>query len=202
MADEILHGALTPPVPALRGADFPPLTMAEQQAFDLLQQALSGDHPSQPMLLRVQHDGHARAVVAVAHQHNDTWDVMPLAMLIDDQLFAQIHAAGDPEPIDFADDLEPTVIADMLSLVQDESPLGIPPLETIAGWAPTTRSEVAAWAMAVHLVASDNDDVQIPPVPGVLRHAGTCQSHDGVHAFRNDPDPCIGWEDASQSGNS
>jgi hypothetical protein len=25
---------------------------------------------------------------------------------------------------------------------------------------------------------------------------GTCQSHPDVHAFQNDPDPCIGWVDA------
>lgn len=24
---------------------------------------------------------------------------------------------------------------------------------------------------------------------------GTCDSHPAVHAFRNDPDPCIGWAD-------
>lgn len=25
---------------------------------------------------------------------------------------------------------------------------------------------------------------------------GTCDAHTAVHAFRNDPDPCIGWADA------
>lgn len=177
MPDEILKGALTPPMPALRGADFPPLTMAEQQAFDLLQQALSGEHPSQPMLLRVQHEGHARAVVCVAHQHNDQWDVMPIAMLIDDQLFSEIHATGDPEPISFADDLDPEVIADMLSLVQDEVRDGIPTLEAISGWSPHERSAVAHWAMAVHLKASDNDDVEIPAMPRVLQPKW-CIEHD------------------------
>lgn len=28
---------------------------------------------------------------------------------------------------------------------------------------------------------------------------GTCDSHPGVHTFRNDPDPCIGWLDAPPS---
>lgn len=25
---------------------------------------------------------------------------------------------------------------------------------------------------------------------------GECNSHDGVHQFQNDPDPCIDWTDA------
>lgn len=30
--------------------------------------------------------------------------------------------------------------------------------------------------------------------------AGECNSHDGVHGFQNDPDPCIDWSDVAYYG--
>ena len=47
---------------------------------------------------------------------------------------------------------------------------GFPSDEEIAGWSEAEQQEVVDWAGAIHLRASDNDDVVIPPVPSVLSH--------------------------------
>ncbi len=60
-------------------------------------------------------------------------------------------------------------LADLLLLVRDEIPGGMPGIGTIQAWDQSTRGATAAWARAVHLSASDNDDVIIPPVPRWLR---------------------------------
>lgn len=44
-----------------------------------------------------------------------------------------------------------------------------PTLEEIDGWDQETRHKVYDWAAAVHMRASDNDDVEVPEVPEVLR---------------------------------
>lgn len=60
--------------------------------------------------------------------------------------------------------------AALLVLVEDEFPGPVPTVEEIEGWDCVTRSQVAAWAFAVYLVASDNH-VGIPPMPDALNHA-------------------------------
>lgn len=61
----------------------------------------------------------------------------------------------------------PEVTRNLLLLVQDE--IGwMPTLTTVRSWPTVTREDVTRWAAAVHLYASDNDDVVIPPMPGVL----------------------------------
>ena len=61
---------------------------------------------------------------------------------------------------------------DFLLLVKGEIPLGrVPSHDEISSWSSTTRGLVADWAVAVHLVASDND-VEIPAIPDVLTPEG------------------------------
>lgn len=43
-----------------------------------------------------------------------------------------------------------------------------PALEVVRGWTPQQREEAERWAGAVHLAASDNDDVTVPPRPSFL----------------------------------
>lgn len=52
-----------------------------------------------------------------------------------------------------------------LLLLAGEDP---PALEVIEGWTPEQLAEVSRYAAAVHVKASDNDDVEIPPRPAVL----------------------------------
>jgi energy-coupling factor transporter ATP-binding protein EcfA2 len=54
----------------------------------------------------------------------------------------------------------------MLTLVLPEDKR--PSAAAIAGWDQATRDEVAEWASAVHLRASDHDDVVVPPEPAVI----------------------------------
>jgi hypothetical protein len=42
------------------------------------------------------------------------------------------------------------------------------PLDVIAGWTLEQCIQVHDWALAVHMNASDNDDVVVPPRPAVL----------------------------------
>lgn len=42
-------------------------------------------------------------------------------------------------------------------------------LATIATWTDPQCQQVEAWAAAVHVAASDNDDVQVPPMPEFLK---------------------------------
>lgn len=83
------------------------------------------------------------------------------------ELVAQAH--GEVEQ-----DREPTpaeTVRDLLLLVEAELPKGRarPELPEIVRWRDEDREAVAHWAAAVHLVASDNDDVDIPLMPEVLR---------------------------------
>lgn len=49
----------------------------------------------------------------------------------------------------------------------DEAPL--PSGDIIAGWSEDERAAVLAYANAVHIAASSNDDCEVPEMPGVLR---------------------------------
>lgn len=75
---------------------------------------------------------------------------------------------GEQVPAE-GDDVEPAAVADMLALVGVE----IHP-DWAAAITPEQRVEAFAWAGAVHLSASDNLDVEIPPRPEFLpRPKGT-----------------------------
>lgn len=54
---------------------------------------------------------------------------------------------------------------DLLSLVMTEPPS----LDAIAAWSPEQSKQAQEWAAAVHLHASDNDDVVVPPKPDFLK---------------------------------
>ncbi len=43
------------------------------------------------------------------------------------------------------------------------------PFTVIENWSEKERKQVADWISAVHLKASDNDDIEVPPVPEVLK---------------------------------
>jgi hypothetical protein len=66
-----------------------------------------------------------------------------------------------------SDPVGPERVQGILCLVLDEYEL--PELSVIAGWSPETRQACADWAGACHLRASDNDDVEIPEKPEVLK---------------------------------
>jgi hypothetical protein len=64
-------------------------------------------------------------------------------------------------------DLEPQVLADMISLVTG----GMIPSGVIATWTPHEREEAAEWAAGEHLSASDNTGVRRVPRPEFVRRA-------------------------------
>lgn len=57
-------------------------------------------------------------------------------------------------------------VLDILGLVLEEKEL--PSLETIQSWTQAQKDEAVGWAGAVHLNASDNWDVIVPPKPEFL----------------------------------
>lgn len=61
-----------------------------------------------------------------------------------------------------------SVVRDLLLLVQDEYPRSDVYMQEVLTWDAATRRDVVEWASAVHLVASDNEGIVIPPMPGVL----------------------------------
>ncbi len=65
------------------------------------------------------------------------------------------------EPVDRG--LTDQVLADLLSLVS----VTVSP-DQVATWTPEQREQAAEWASLVHLSASDNDDVKVPPRPAFL----------------------------------
>lgn len=65
-------------------------------------------------------------------------------------------AQTEPAPID------PNELADILELIDEEYPPDV-----IAGWTDAQREEVAGWAGAVFLKASDNP-VKVPPKPDFM----------------------------------
>ncbi len=46
------------------------------------------------------------------------------------------------------------------------------PLATIESWTQAQRAEIADYIGAVHMKASDNDDIEVPPVPELLKQYG------------------------------
>lgn len=59
---------------------------------------------------------------------------------------------------------EPQVLSDLLSLVMEDPP----PPEQVATWDATMMLLAEGWAAALHLYASDNDDVEVPEKPEFL----------------------------------
>lgn len=70
----------------------------------------------------------------------------------------KLCAAGEPSPPAWQRDNE--VTRDVLELASVEVPA-----ETIATWSDAECMAAEEWAGAVHLKASDNDDVVVPPTP-------------------------------------
>lgn len=65
---------------------------------------------------------------------------------------------------------DPMAVRDLLLLVAEEFPReDFPTDDEIRGWSADVLMEVGAWAGAVHLSASDHEDVTVPAVPEVLR---------------------------------
>lgn len=63
--------------------------------------------------------------------------------------------------------IDDETLKDLLSLVGVDCPL-----ETIACWTVEQKDQAAEWAASVHLQASDNDDVEVPPRPNFLTGYG------------------------------
>jgi hypothetical protein len=61
-------------------------------------------------------------------------------------------------------DLDDDALKDLLCLVDVDVPL-----EVVRGWSPLDRALVEEWASAVHLSASDNDDVKVPAMPQCVK---------------------------------
>lgn len=60
-------------------------------------------------------------------------------------------------------DIKPETLRDLLSLVEVDVAL-----ETIGAWTDDQCGQAADWAAAVHVFASDNYDVEVPPKPEFL----------------------------------
>lgn len=84
----------------------------------------------------------------------------------------QVSAAEEPDQGDQGDQegVDPDRLYYLLSLVSEDFPGPFPSRDWIASqWSQETRRQVQDWAAAMHLSASDNDDVVIPPMPEVLK---------------------------------
>lgn len=153
--------------PASPSVEFGPLTDEEREQFRYVRQALSGlDETLRLEAMRVMHDRVPRVALVAMKNVGDEILATPLALLIDEGLW---EGMAQPEQEEQAGGLLPSALQDLLSLVEDEFPADMPRLATVEAWTPEVRKDVQEWAMAVHLVASDNDDVEIPPLPEVLR---------------------------------
>jgi hypothetical protein len=92
-----------------------------------------------------------------------------LLAMLEEKGFLDVPSWGTgPKPVDPRSvDLPVSVVADILTLVQEgQRQVSI---EEVAGWDQPTRRAVVEWAGAIHLVASDNEGVKIPPMPAVLK---------------------------------
>lgn len=87
----------------------------------------------------------------------------------------------------------------LLLVLPDELCTAVPSTVEMEGWSDLDRRAVAAWAIAVHLVASDNDDVEIPARPEVIGGPprGDDEADGGEPAWLNDPDAPAGDGDAA-----
>lgn len=69
----------------------------------------------------------------------------------------ELPALDEIDPVDIADC---AVLQSILQLADADVPM-----EVIEKWTPEERKQAQDWAGAVHLSASDNDDVVVPPKP-------------------------------------
>lgn len=76
----------------------------------------------------------------------------------------------------------------LLLVLPDDLCKAVPSTVAIGGWSDLEKREVAAWAGAVHLVASDNDDVEIPTRPEVVGGPPRKDEADGGTPAEPDPD--------------
>lgn len=60
------------------------------------------------------------------------------------------------------------IVHNLCMLVENSLPVLVPSIGQINSWSDKDQRLVADYAAAIHLVASDNDEVTIPPVPSVL----------------------------------
>lgn len=98
----------------------------------------------------------------------------------DGETFAGEHVQLAPVAIAWRYEIEVPAepLRDLLLLVLSDRQLGAVPgyqtaeddglLALVESWPNETRDAVAQWASAVHLVASDHDDVTVPDVPAVI----------------------------------
>lgn len=85
---------------------------------------------------------------------------------------AELEEIAEPTDDGFVLDEDPRLtvqaIVDLLSLVDAEIPGGPVTADEVEQWQEADAVAVIEWAGAVHLSASDNDDVEIPDMPEVL----------------------------------
>ena len=83
------------------------------------------------------------------------------------QQAGKIVCVGELEEVD-AKELPPTieVMVDLLSLVLSIDEM--PELATVQSWTKSEWEIVRNWAASVHLSASDNTDIKVPPRPDYL----------------------------------
>lgn len=124
--------------------------------------------------------GHVHHQLALEEADPDQQDfglediVRPEGQLSDDE-------RDEPGDGDTAISTEPKVVRDLLLLVlsdatitglsdrpRDDADFYEPLDRLVESWDAETRTAVVRWASAVHLVASDHDDVEIPPEPLVI----------------------------------
>lgn len=94
---------------------------------------------------------------AVAHMHGQ----QPLNVPEGQEDFGLDDIAGAAPPIEELETL-------LLLVLPDELCKAVPSTLEMEGWSDLDKREVAEWAVAIHLVASDNDDVEIPVRPEVI----------------------------------
>jgi hypothetical protein len=69
---------------------------------------------------------------------------------------------GKPTAADVPDEGVTVSILSLVGVTVDEA--------VVAGWNAEQRLQAVDWAGAIHLQASDNDDVEVPKMPVFLRH--------------------------------
>lgn len=171
---EIEQGLLLTPPEDGAPEEFGPLTQDEREQFAHLRAVVLNEiEGSRVAVMRVMHDGRPRAAVCVVGETEEgELFVSPIALLMDASLFEGMHAPPGgvrvPPVVQKDDDVEPDTVILLLTLVDDEFDVALDDL-SVGSWSQSTLREVRDWATAVHLRASDNDDVVIPPMPEVLR---------------------------------
>lgn len=110
------------------------------------------------------------AASAFRQQYHARFTGTEVAAILEDAAEIGLRAVAAELVVDVPDDPVYTLqsVTDLLSLVAAEIP-GDPITEAeVAKWEEQDVLDVVAWAGAVHLVASDNEDVEVPPIPEVL----------------------------------